>query len=139
MDCKKILIIDDNPVVLKVLEMTLSAYGYEPFVASNGDDGINIVREERPDLILLDINFRNSATKGPRGSQPWDGFLILDWLHQMEEANGVPILIITGGDPVEYQKRGFGAGVVGILEKPIEPDTLLPIVRQTLGEPVADA
>jgi len=138
MDGKKILIIDDSLVVLKVLEMTLSAYGYEAFTARNGDEGISIARREKPDLILLDINFRPEPGQAQGGGVVWDGFLILDCLRRMDEAQGVPIIIITGGDPQEYQKRCFGGGVVAILPKPVEPDTLLALVRQTLGETVAE-
>jgi|SRR5689334_123428 len=135
---KKILIIDDSPVVLKVLDMTLSAYGYAPFTARSGQEGIAIVRRERPDLILLDINFRPDASLVQRGGSALDGFSILDWLSRMQEARDVPIIIITGGDPLEYQKRGLGTAVVAILQKPIEPDSLVALVRQTLGENVAE-
>ena len=137
MERKKILIIDDSQVVLKVLAMTLNAFGYQAFTARDGGEGISIVRREKPQLILLDMNFPPDVAHG--GGVAWNGFLILDWLHRMDEAQGVPIIIITGGDPQEYEKRGFGPGVVAILEKPIEPDTLVALVRQTLGETVTEA
>ena len=139
MDCKKILIIDDSPVVLKVLDMTLAAYGYHTFTARNGEDGLNIVRQEKPHLILLDINFRPEGAPGQAGTVVSDGFVILDRLRRMDQARGVPIIIITGGDPAEYQKKCSGRGVVGVLPKPIMPDALLAITRQTLGETFAEA
>src|SRR3954462_4681091 len=74
----KILIADDNVVVLKTVAIKLKSVGYEVRTAMDGSTAISCVRRERPDLIILDINFPADGARG--GGISWDGFLILDWL-----------------------------------------------------------
>jgi CheY-like chemotaxis protein len=83
-------------------------------------------------LILLDINFPPDVAHG--GGVAGDGFLIMEWLKRMEEAKGVPIVIISGADPAKCKERALAAGAAGYLQKPIEPGELVTVVRKTLGE-----
>jgi len=64
----------------------------------------------------------------------WDGFLIMEWIRRMEEARHIPIVIITGGDPVKYEKRALDAGAVAFFHKPIDHAGLINVIRRTLGE-----
>jgi FixJ family two-component response regulator len=64
----------------------------------------------------------------------WDGFLIMDWVHRMDEAKHTPIVIITGGDPAKYKDRSMAAGAVAFFQKPINTDELLSVIRQNLGQ-----
>ena len=59
---------------------------------------------------------------------------ILTRLRRMEELKGIPIIIITGGDPVKFKDRAIAAGASNFFHKPIESDELLTVIRQTLGE-----
>src|SRR5690348_871304 len=97
MNPKKILIVDDSIIVLKTISTKLKANGYQPITAQDGGQAISTVRQDRPDLILLDLSFPPDVAHG--GGVSWDGFLIIEWLRRMDEAKDTPIIIVTGGDP----------------------------------------
>jgi len=132
MSAKKILIVDDSKVVLHALTMLLENNGYLVVTAEDGSQGVNSARKEQPDLILLDVSF--PADVGFDGGVAWDGFLILDWLKRLDQSHSAPVIIITGGDPFEYQQKAEAAGVVGIFQKPIDNDQLLMAIQETLGD-----
>jgi len=90
---KKILVVDDSPIILKTMTMKLKSQGYEVLTAEDGSKAVSTARRERPDLILLDITFPPDVAHG--GGVAWDGFLIMDWLKRMDEAKDIPIFIIT--------------------------------------------
>jgi CheY-like chemotaxis protein len=136
MDQKKILLVDDNRILLKVDSTKLKAHGYNVLTALDGGEAISTVRRERPDLILLDINFPPDVAHG--GGVSWDGFLIMDWLRRMDEAMHIPIIIVTGGDPLKYKDRSLAAGAAAFFHKPVNHDELVGVIRQTLGETSAE-
>jgi DNA-binding response OmpR family regulator len=127
---KKILIVDDSPVILKTLSMKLTANGYEVVTAEDGGSAVSLVRTERPDLVLLDISFPPDVGHG--GGIAWDGFLILEWLRRLDEAKSLPFIIITAGDPAQYKHRALAAGAVSFFHKPINNEELLATIRQVL-------
>src|SRR5215472_2037458 len=132
MSRKRILIVDDSVIVLKTLSMKLKSSGYDVLTATDGAAAVSTARRERPDLILLDISFPPDVGHG--GGVPWDGFLIMNWLHRMEEAKGIPIIIITSSEPSKYKERSMAAGAIGYFQKPINNEELLVCIRQTLGQ-----
>src|ERR1051326_7105185 len=111
MNRKKILIVDDNEVIVKTLSLKLKANDFDVVTAIDGSEAVSAVRKDKPDLILLDISFPPDVAHG--GGVPWDGFLIMDWLKRMEEAKNVPVIIITGGDDAKVRERSLAAGAVG--------------------------
>jgi len=129
---RKILAVDDNAIILKILSLKLKSKGYDVSTAMDGSEAISIVRKEKPDIILLDVSFPPDVGHG--GGVPWDGFLIMDWVRRIEEAKHIPFIIITGGDPVKYEKRSLDAGAVAFFRKPIDHEGLLNVIRRTLGE-----
>jgi len=130
---KKILVVDDSPIILKTLTMKLRAEGYEVLTAEDGSKAVSTARRERPDLILLDIIFPPDVAHG--GGVPWDGFLIMDWLKRMDEAKDIPVFIITGGDPERYKSRSMAAGAAGFFQKPIDNAKLIEAIQNELGDP----
>ena len=137
MNRKKILVVDDNLVILKTVSMKLTANGYDVVTAEDGAGAVSAVRKEKPNLILLDLSFPPDVAHG--GGVPWDGFLIMNWLRRLEEAKNIPIIVITGGDPAKCKDRALAAGAASFFHKPIDNDALLTVIRQTLansaGEP----
>jgi CheY-like chemotaxis protein len=132
MSCKKILVVDDNPVVLKALDLKLRSSGYEVLSAEDGSEAVRLARHEKPDLILLDISFPPDVAHG--GGVGWDGFLIMDWLHRIDEAARIPVIVITASDPAQYKKKALSAGAVAFFQKPVDHDELLEAIRKTLRE-----
>jgi CheY-like chemotaxis protein len=129
---KKILVVDDNVVILKALSTKLRGLGYQVFTAADGSEAVSTVRRERPDLILLDINFPPDVAHG--GGVAWDGFLIMSWLRRMDEAVNTPILIITGNAREESRERCFKAGVSGYFQKPINIEELVATITKLIGD-----
>ena len=134
---KKILVVDDNLVVVKALSMKLESSGYEVLTAEDGSSAVAMARKERPDLIVLDISFPPDVGHG--GGVPWDGFLIMGWLRRLDEAKNIPIIIITGGEPEKYKKRALAAGAVDFFQKPVDNEQLLAAIHKALGDAAAGA
>jgi CheY-like chemotaxis protein len=132
MNRKNILVVDDNRVILKTLSMKLTGSGYDVCTAEDGAGAVSAVRRSKPDLILLDLSFPPDAAHG--GGVPWDGFMIMNWLRRLEEAKGIPIIVVTGGDPGKYKDRALAAGAASFFHKPVDSDELLTVIRKTLGE-----
>ena len=125
---KKILVVDDDPVVVKAFVIKLKANDYEVLTASDGSTAVNIARTQRPDAILLDINFPDDF-----GSVAWDGFRILDWLNRIGGATNIPVFIISGGDAAKYQARAREAGAAGYFQKPLIHEELIAELERVLS------
>jgi CheY-like chemotaxis protein len=127
---KKILVVDDNEVILKTISLKLKGVGYQVATAQDGSEAMSVVRMEKPDLILLDITFPPDIA-----GVPWDGFRIMEWLHRVDESRKIPIIIITGGEEVKNKERAIASGAVAFFHKPINHDDLLKVIRATLDSP----
>src|SRR6185369_8554242 len=77
---KKILLVDDDAIILKTTSMKLQSHGYAVVTATDGPSAIQAVRTEKPHLILLDLNFPADAGGG---AVSWDGLLIVSWLRRV--------------------------------------------------------
>src|SRR5438105_3844378 len=130
MNGKSILIVDDNPVELQALSGKLVSNGYDVLSAEDGSAAISVIRQQKPDLILLDIAFPPDVAHG--GGVAWDGFLILSWVRRIEEAKTIPVIFITGGNPEQYKERALAAGAVSFFQKPYDTTELLGVIRQSL-------
>jgi len=124
----KILVVDDNEVIVKTICLKLKGAGYLVATAQDGAEAMSVVRMEKPDLILLDITFPPDVA-----GVPWDGFRIMEWLHRVDESRKIPIVIITGGEDVKNKERAMASGAVAFFHKPINHDDLLKVIRATLG------
>jgi two-component system sensor histidine kinase ChiS len=133
---KKILVVDDDQVILKTLSMLLNANGYRVFTASDGPGAASIVTQEKPDLILLDLLFPPDAMNV--GGALQDGFFIIEWLRRMGEAADIPIIIISGDKSAKDKKNALATGAVAFFPKPIDRIALLATIRATLGEDAGD-
>jgi DNA-binding response OmpR family regulator len=132
----KILVVDDNPVILKAFEMKLRSLGLSVLTTMEGSQAVNHVTEEHPDLVVLDINFQ---PPGGSGGLQWDGFSIMQWLQRFEEAARIPVIIITGADPELFRQRALDAGAVAFFHKPINLGEFLAAVRLILSQSAAKA
>lgn len=126
----KILVIDDDKVVLKTLAFTLKSCGYELRTAQDSSEAISLARKWKPDLLVLDINFPPDVAHG--GGIPWDGFLILDWIRREEATKDVRTILITSENPERHEARIAAARVSRVLRKPIRPAEIEQAVREAL-------
>jgi CheY-like chemotaxis protein len=127
---KKVLIADDSLVFLTALSMKLRSQGYQVVVCQQGARIISLARSEKPDVILLDVNFPPDVPNG--GEESWDGLLVLEWLRRLDETKATPVIVITGEDAARYRPLSFAAGAVGFFEKPVQPGALLAAIQLAL-------
>jgi CheY-like chemotaxis protein len=130
MNGKKILVVDDNPVITKTLSMKLTSAGYQVVTAADGSEAVGAAQKERPNLILLDISFPPDTS--PTGVE-WDGFKIISWLRRIEAAKDTPVIVISGGEPEKYKDRSLATGAIAYFPKPIDNDELLDVIQKTLS------
>ena len=115
----KVLIIDDNPVFLNLVEQVLTQKGYEALKASSGQEGLRLMFDQRPDLVLLDVVM-------PR----MDGWQACS---RIREISDVPIIMITGRQKSEEDiARGLDYGADDYLIKPVGSRELVARVRAVL-------
>ncbi len=126
---KKILVIDDNEIILKTTSMKLQSAGFQVVTALDGSEGVSAVRKIKPDLVLLDISFPPEIS-----GMSWDGFRIMDWLHRVDETKKIPIIVISGVVEGMSRQRAMASGAVAFMPKPINFDEMLKLIRSTLGE-----
>lgn len=120
---KKILIIEDEEILSSLLEKKLKEVGYDVSLAYDGEEGLEKIKEEKPDLILLDIIM---PKKG--------GFEVLEEMQKDEEMRMVPVVIISNsGQPVEIS-RALDLGVKDYLIKTqFDPKEVIDKVNKQLG------
>ncbi|MBR9980914.1 MAG: response regulator [Desulfatitalea sp.] len=114
---KKILIIDDDPVILKYLQALFEDNGYTTFTATSSAQGLDMVRAEKPDLITLDLEMPGEW--GPRFYRK---------LRQDKDLRDTPVMVISGIDGDHAIKDA-----VAFVAKPFDPDKVLGIVKRTIG------
>jgi CheY-like chemotaxis protein len=137
MSRKKILVVDDSPIILKALSLKLKGSGYDVLTAEDGASAVSMARRERPNLVLLDLSFPPDVAHG--GGVAWDGFLILAWIRRMDECRDIPVFVITGGDPVKVRDRSLAAGALAFFHKPINNEELLEAIKKVIGDGEAAA
>ena len=128
---RKILVVDDNLVVLKAFELKMQSLGFIVFTANDGSAAVSCARQEKPDVIVLDVNFPPDV--GSSGLQ-WDGFNIMQWLKRFQEAAHIPVIIITSGDPEKLKAKAIGCGAVAFFQKPINNEEFILTLRRVIGQ-----
>ncbi len=116
---KKIMIIDDDPVIVKYLENLFVNNGYKICVARDGSQGLDILKKEKPDMITLDLEMPEEW--GPRFYRK---------LSQEQDFKNIPVVVISGLSGNKYAIHK----AVASLTKPFDKDELLSIVKDTIGE-----
>jgi DNA-binding response OmpR family regulator len=120
---KKILIVDDDPDVRQGLHVRLKDQ-YDICLAVDAFSGVAEARRSEPDLILLDLGL-------PAGG----GFMVMERLKMIPSLAVIPIIVVSARDRLGNQKRALEAGAKAFLQKPVDDNQLLAVIRQTLGQP----
>jgi DNA-binding NtrC family response regulator len=117
----KILIVDDDPDIVLMLEDRLQASGYETVVATEGQQALDHIVHESPQLILLDLTL-------PKVS----GLDILKRLSQMKPSDNIPVIVMTAHASIEAAVEAMKEGAYDFLTKPLDRDHLLIVIRKAL-------
>ncbi len=125
---KKILIVEDDPDLLRSMHVRLRAHNYDTFSAGDAISCMAEARKNEPDLILLDLGL-------PAG----DGFVLMERFKQVPALASVPVIVVTARDFRANQKRAIQAGAAAFMQKPVNNAELLATIRKALREvPQAD-
>lgn len=119
---KKILVVDDEVHIVRILRDTLSRRGYEVLTAGDGDEAVRLARAETPDLIFLDVMMPNMT-----------GFEACELMRQEDALSATPIFLLTARGQERDVQYGEQVGATRYLTKPFSPRQLAALVDETLG------
>lgn len=114
----KILLVDDEPVSIKILEKTLIKEGYNIILANNGPEARKLASEYLPDIILLDVMMPGE-----------DGFEVANQLKKDPGTASIPVIFLTGRDDLEGKVKAFDLGAVDYVTKPFHGEEVLARIR----------
>lgn len=118
---KRILLVDDEPNIVLLLETRLKANGYEVLTAMDGVTALETAKKEKPDLIILDLMLPKM-----------DGYKVCALLKKDARYTKIPVLMFTARAQEEDVKLGEEAGADAYLTKPFEPQVLLSKIGELL-------
>ncbi|MEI7553869.1 response regulator [Candidatus Chlorohelix sp.] len=118
---RKILVIDDEPGIVDIVETNLLGEGFEVISAKDGKEGLDKIRSEFPDLVILDVMMPEM-----------DGWQVLRELEKEPETAGIPVIMLTAKAADEDYIYGLEEGAVEYLTKPFFPQELINRIKITL-------
>lgn len=123
---KKILIVEDDPDLVYVLQRLVGLLGYDTIVAKTGKEAVNTAASKLPDLIILDIMIPEL-----------DGFEVARHIRENQETQGIPIIAVTALTAYKDKQKCFQSGCNEYIPKPLIPTKLASTVEKLLKSPPA--
>ncbi len=117
----KIVVIEDDPLIQKLITQTLQREGYEVVTANDGSEGLRKVQETNPNLVVLDISMPGL-----------DGYQVCHYLRNEPATANLPIIMVTAMARPSDQRRGFETGADDYLPKPFALADLVTRVQSLL-------
>jgi len=118
----RVLVIDDEAPIRLLCRVNLEAEGMEVLEAADGPSGLELARQERPDVVLLDVMMPGL-----------DGWRVAADLLEDERTSEIPIIFLTARAELRDRARGLDIGGVDYVTKPFNPLELAPLVRDLLS------
>ncbi len=120
---KKILIIEDEKIICDLLERKLTREGYSVVITTNGIDGLVKMREDRPDIVLLDIIMPKMG-----------GFEVMEEMNKDETLKDIPIIVVSNsGQPVEIDRIKKMGAKDWLIKTEFDPQEVLEKVKKQIG------
>ena len=118
---KRILVVEDNEINLYLVRFILEQHGYEVIAARNGVEGVELAIQEKPDLIIMDIQLPDI-----------DGLETTRRIRASAVGDKIPIVALTSYAMIGDRDKALAAGCTGYIEKPINPDTFISEIEKYL-------
>jgi two-component system, cell cycle response regulator DivK len=118
---KKVLIVEDNELNMKLFRDLLEAHGYQTIESRDGVEALKVARDERPDLILMDIQLPEVS-----------GLEVAKWIKEDESLKSIPIIAVTAFAMKGDEEKIREGGCEGYLAKPISLTSFLETVERHL-------
>lgn len=119
----RILVADDDAVILRLLQVNFGLEGFEVQTAIHGQDALERAKEMCPDVILLDVMMPGL-----------DGWEVCRRLKEDESLAKTPVVFLSARAQDEDRQRGYDLGVAAYVTKPFDPSRLIKLVRGLVGE-----
>ncbi|MDQ4095572.1 MAG: response regulator [Actinomycetota bacterium] len=119
---KRVLVCDDDPVILRLVQVNLELEGFEVLMADNGEKAVEVATQEHPALVILDIMM-------PR----LDGYQTCERLKAQDETKEIPVVFLSAKAQQSDIERGRAYGVAEYLTKPFDPNDLVDVVKRLLS------
>jgi DNA-binding response OmpR family regulator len=123
MDRKKILIVDDNEDLANGLKVFLRAHNFATVVAGDAVSAISQAKNEKPDLIILDLGL-------PAG----DGYLVMERLSNIDALASIPVIVLSARDLETHKERSLNTGAKAFFQKPADNGVLLAAIEEVMLE-----
>ena len=123
----RILVVDDEIYIVHILDFSLGMEGYEVITALDGEQALEKLRTEKPDLIVLDIMMPKL-----------DGYEVCKSVKANPETAHIPVILLSAKGRNVDQKMGFDVGADDYITKPFSPRKLVERINQLLGQTVAE-
>lgn len=120
---EKILVVEDEQLIVEFVEFLLRQEGFEPLTAADGDVVLALARQEQPVLILLDVLLPTV-----------DGFEVLRQLRQSHDLKDIPVIIFTARNRDADLALAFEMGATDYVAKPFSPTELMVRIRRALAQ-----
>ncbi|HEX2923285.1 MAG TPA: response regulator [Chloroflexota bacterium] len=121
MSRNRILVVDDEPGIVDIAKANLEGQGYQVIEAYDGENALLRIKEEKPDLVVLDILMPEM-----------DGWDVLEQIEADPELSGIPVIMLTARVSDEDVLRGLETGAVEYMTKPFYPQDLVAAVKINL-------
>ena len=116
----KVLVVDDDPLIVTLLAAILAREGFEVLEATSGEQGLRLARTGSPDVVLLDIMMPEMS-----------GFEVYRRLRVQPETKGIPVIFLTASMKPENMSRSMELGAGGYVTKPFSPLVLVNALKET--------
>ena len=121
MSGQTVLVIDDSPTILKVVQLVLTKAGFTVFTAADGDEGVEVAKKKKPDLILLDFVMPKM-----------NGYQVCRALHEEEALSDVPVVLMSAKGDQVGERFVKVMGIVDYITKPFSPEAITGVVQHTI-------
>jgi DNA-binding response OmpR family regulator len=118
----RILVADDDPSILRLLQLNFELEGYEVHTASDGEEALAKARASSPDIVVLDVMMPGM-----------DGWEVCRRMKEDETMREVPVILLTALGQESERRRGLAVGASEYVMKPFDPDQLVQMVKRTLA------
>jgi DNA-binding response OmpR family regulator len=119
-----ILVADDDPVIVRLLEINFRFGGYQTVGAARGEEAVRLARELRPAAVILDLTMPGL-----------DGHGVLEELRASPETRGIPVFVVSAHQQDAATEPGYASGVADYMTKPFDPGELVERVQRWLASP----
>ena len=121
---RKVLVVDDEPYILKILSFKLRLNGMIPFEATGGEEALRLIREESPDIVLLDVSLSCGLS----------GFDLCRILKENPGTSHVPVVMLTARSLPSEREFGLSLGAWSYVTKPFSTKVLINEIQDALEE-----